>query len=159
MTMIIDGTNGLTFNNSTTQASAGKVLQVVNATSNSNITTTSTSFVSTNFSISITPKFSTSKILLLVNGGSGYVSASSVSMWCTIYRNSTNIGDATNGLERFFATNTAFLAPHSMCVFDSPATTSSTTYTCYFKSSSSTAVDFLVSDRGTLSFTALEIAT
>ena len=32
MSMIIDGTNGLTFNNATTQASAGQVLQVVNAT-------------------------------------------------------------------------------------------------------------------------------
>ena len=41
MTMIIDGTNGLTFNNATTQASAGCVLQVVNATTNTQVTSAS----------------------------------------------------------------------------------------------------------------------
>ena len=32
MAITLDGTNGITFNNSTVQASAGQVLQVVNAT-------------------------------------------------------------------------------------------------------------------------------
>jgi len=32
MSLILDGTGGITFNNSTVQASAGSVLQVVNAT-------------------------------------------------------------------------------------------------------------------------------
>ena len=45
MSLILDGTNGLTFNNATTQASAGVVLQVVNATTTTQVSTTSTSFV------------------------------------------------------------------------------------------------------------------
>ena len=67
MTMIIDGTNGLTFNNATTQASAGQVLQVVQNIYASYSSTSSTSYVDSGLSASITPKFSTSKILVMVS--------------------------------------------------------------------------------------------
>ena len=65
MTFVVDGTNGLTFPNSTTQASSGVVLQVVSATSTTAFSTASSSYVSTGFSATITPKFSTSKVLIL----------------------------------------------------------------------------------------------
>jgi hypothetical protein len=155
-TVTIPATTGTMITTGSPQS--GSVLQVVNATTIANISTTSTSFVTTGFSVSITPKFSTSKILVFVNGGAGYVYTSALSMWCTIYRNSTNIGDATYGLERFYGGSSAILSPHSMCVLDSPATTSSTTYTCYFKTSGGSTVDFSYSDRGIVSFTAMEIA-
>jgi hypothetical protein len=67
MTFIVDGTNGLTFNNATTQASAGQVLQVVSATNSTYTQIASTSFTDTGLTVSITPKFSTSKILVIVN--------------------------------------------------------------------------------------------
>jgi len=66
MSMIIDGTNGLTFNNATTQASAGQVLQVVNGTTNTSVTNTTITYADTNLTATITPKFSTSKILILI---------------------------------------------------------------------------------------------
>ena len=65
MSMIIDGTNGLTFNNATVQASAGQVLQVVNATYGTAASTSSASFVDSGMSATITPKFATSKIFAL----------------------------------------------------------------------------------------------
>ena len=139
----------------------GSVLQVVNATTLAGITTSSTSFVTTGFSSSITPTSATSKIYAMVNGGGAYCSTSSgIVMYSTIYRNSTNIGDANYGLERHTTVGGTFaIAPHSMSVLDSPATTSSTTYTCYFRNAGTTGtVEFSGGDRGTVSLTLMEIA-
>jgi hypothetical protein len=72
MTLIVDGTAGLTFPNSTVQASAGSVLQVVNFQTGTNASgtgvipfdntipqnTEGTEFMT----LAITPKFSTSKL-------------------------------------------------------------------------------------------------
>jgi hypothetical protein len=161
MSMIIDGTNGLTFNNATTQNSGGKVLQVIQTSTNSSISSSSTSFVTTGFSLSITPKFSTSKVLAIVSGGGGYCTATAgATMYSTIYRNSTNLGDASYGLERITTPGGNFmLVPHSMNILDSPATTSSTTYTCYFRNSGTSAsVQFSDGDRGLITLTLMEIA-
>ena len=123
MSMIIDGTNGLTFNNATTQASAGSVLQVVNATySNASwTTTTSTSFVSTPLTATITPKFATSKILIIAS----YSLSPAVgnSNYSTIYRNSTNLGNS-NGMAQV-GTNSIWTML-GINYLDSPATTSAT---------------------------------
>jgi hypothetical protein len=139
---------------------AGSVLQVVNATTVAAITTSSASFVTTGFSATITPTSSASKIFVVVNGGGAYCGTSAgVVMYSTIYRNSTNIGDATYGLERHTTVGGSFaIAPHSMSVLDSPATTSSTTYTCYFRNAGSGTVEFSGSDRGVVSLTLMEIA-
>jgi hypothetical protein len=130
MTFIVDGTNGLTFNNSTTQASAGVVLQVVNATSSSATSTTSATFVATTITASITPKFSTSKILAIgqtiVNVG-----ASTNQAAITLYRGATNLV-AGVGFGDLYTTTGGYsetILPFSL--LDSPATTSSTTYTIY----------------------------
>jgi hypothetical protein len=40
MTFIVDGTSGLTFPNSTVQASAGQIIQVVSGTTTATTTTT-----------------------------------------------------------------------------------------------------------------------
>jgi hypothetical protein len=131
MTMIIDGTNGLTFNNATTQASAGVVLQVVSSNyTSSNASTSSTSFVSTTFSASITPKFSTSKILIIYTGAIYLQNSTGQQAYQTIYRNSTNLGN-TNGFVEITGAN--FWYPSAINYLDSPATTSSTTYTLYHK--------------------------
>lgn len=142
----------------TEMAGTGAVLQVVNATFSSNTSTTSTSFVTSGFSVSITPKFATSKILAMVSGGGGYSVATGASLHSTIYRDSTNLGNATYGLTRYYGASSSVLAPHSMTVLDSPATTSAITYTCYFKSLTGASVDFMYSDRGVMSFTLMEIA-
>lgn len=158
MTFIVDGTNGLTFPNSTVQASSGVVLQVIQNSTSAAITTTSDSFVTTNFSVSITPKFSSSKVLILVSGG-GWNVPSTYSSYATIYRASTNLGDATYGLERIYSSASIAISPHSMCILDSPATTSSTAYTCFFRSSSAgTTVEFSNTNRGIVTITVMEIA-
>jgi hypothetical protein len=138
----------------------GSVLQVVSVTlDNVTTITNSTSFVTTNFSASITPTSSTNKILITVNGGSFYAStAAGVQCFETIYRNNTtNLGNATFGLARFTTVGGSYaLSPHSMAILDSPATTSSTTYTPYFRSTGG-QVEFNNTDRGTVTMTLMEI--
>ena len=134
MAMIIDGTNGLTFNNSTVQASAGVVLQTVSAAKTDTFSTNSTSMVDvTGLSVSITPKFTTSKILIMYqfNGG---VDPAVQGIFLQLARGSTAIfiGDAASNRPR----QTAQAVPqgiYGVCnssgsFLDSPATTSATTY-------------------------------
>ena len=118
-----------------TWAPAGTVLQVVNATSTSDQSTTSTSYSSTGLSASITPKFSTSKILVMLSacGGKNGSSGGSVQIWrggSSICLVGDNLGfDSTSN-----NTNQPMIVQNYL---DSPATTSSTTYTIYFRSNSS----------------------
>ena len=127
MTMIIDGTNGLTYPNSTVQASAGVVLQVVQTNSTSSTSTTSTSFVATGFSASITPKSTTSKILVQVNSAS-YVNTTGVVFYLQLYRGTTPIG---NPVSATYLINALVTGTISFSFLDSPATTASTTYNIY----------------------------
>jgi hypothetical protein len=140
----------------------GAVLQVVSAAlDNVATTTTSTSFVTTGFSASITPISATSKVLVILTGGSIYcLTTAGNGYFGTIYRNNaTNLGNASFGFERFTTPGGEYsLAPHSMSVLDSPATTSSTTYTPYFRSNNGNSVAFSASDRGTITMTLMEIA-
>ena len=158
MTFIIDGTNGLTFPNSTTQASSGVVLQVVNATTNSTSSTTSTSFVASNLAVTITPKFSTSKILVLCGVSITNTTNSGVSN-ATIYRgSSTNLAGGTSALSTYQMVGSTYVwIPSSICVIDSPATTSATTYTAYFSSGGSSTA--FINNSGSVStITVMEIA-
>jgi hypothetical protein len=138
----------------------GSVLQVIQATTSSIITTNSTSFVTSGLSLSITPTSSTSKVLVMLIGGGAYNGAAGASVYTTIYRGSTDLGYSTYGLERLYSgSSTAILSPHSAMVLDSPSTTSSTTYTAYFKSSSGGAtVNFSYNDGGITTLIAMEIA-
>lgn len=108
---------------------SGGVIQVVSAALQiGQNSTTSTSFVSSPLTASITPKFSSSKILVIVNSV-GLVSSTSFVSAYTIYRNSTNLGSST-GMTFIGVTQSMVL---SMSYLDSPSTTSSTAYTAYFR--------------------------
>ena len=113
----------------------GGIIQMVMAESDTQEDTTSTSYVDSNLSATITPKFSTSKILIIMNllvGASGDTTIAG-----TIERGSTPIGihDARNSRTRntfgcgILATSGTWQS-HSVShtILDSPATTSATTY-------------------------------
>lgn len=144
MTMIIDGTAGVTFpvvagGTSAVQASSGKVLQVVSATTTSSTSTSSTSFVSTSLTASITPSSSSSKIFILVAGGELDSNGTNQAITATIYRNSTNLA-GSSGISDSYGTLSRVQSTLSMSFLDSPSTTSSTTYTAYIKAGSGTVV-------------------
>jgi hypothetical protein len=153
MTMIIDGSAGITFPNSTTQASGGKVIQVVSSTLTSQATTTSGSFVSTGLTASITPLFSTSKIYVLVSAATQCTTSNSN---FSIYRNSTNLGDSTTGFGYFTGGGGTLNVYFAGSILDTPATTSSTTYTLYYKTGGGTL--YVNNGAGASTITLLEIA-
>ena len=98
------------------------------------MSTSSSSFTATPLLLAITPKFSTSKILINVNtssynGGSGHTAY-------TIYRDSTNLGGSTYGMADF--TGSHNWRPFSMMFLDSPSTTSSVTYRVYGRTTNNT---------------------
>ena len=156
MSMIIDGTNGLTFNNATTQASAGQVLQVVNASYGTTyFSTTSTSFVSTSLALTITPKFATSKILILLQVEC-YNDTANKGGDLTIYRNSTNLGSTLLG--RMYPISGQLAINIPINYYDSPATTSATTYTLYVKTANAGFAFNVFQDQYPATITALEIA-
>lgn len=139
MSLILDGTNGLTFPNSTIQASAGQVLQVVQATTTAQVTTTSTSLVTTGLSVTITPKFSTSKILITAVPNGVYATAG-IAVYFTIYRNGSNIDPTGTGYmtQLYSGASNNTLACVPFTYLNSPASTSAQTYTLYFYVSSGT---------------------
>jgi hypothetical protein len=117
---------------------AGSVLQVVTSNFASVFSTTSSGLTSTGHSVTITPKFATSKIYVI---NTALVSTSNQNSWgyfSSIYRGATNLATNAGGV----GTPAAFAAIYSsstasatqtitMQYLDSPATTSATTYTIY----------------------------
>jgi len=157
MTFVVDGTNGLTFADTTTQASTatnasniasgtlgkarlptGSVLQVVQGTSSTQFDTTSTSFVATNLQLSITPTSSNSKIFITATGAAG-TSGSAIQPVYTIYRNSTDLGVNNRGFGQAYSGAGGMNSSGAMVYLDSPATTSATTYRVYLRTNSGTS--------------------
>jgi hypothetical protein len=136
MSIVIDGTgtiSGINASNGLSSPQTGSVLQVVQATTTTLYTTTSTSFVTTGFSASITPKFSTSKIMIIV-GGNIDTNVSALQGDFNIFRGATAL--TTNGFTMGYSSSGRAQMPLHINYLDSPATTSATTYTLYFGISS-----------------------
>ncbi len=115
---------------------AGSVLQVVQQLYTAVDSTTSTAYVPSGLSASITPTASTSKILINVCTN-GYIASANLQMNMTLYRNSTNL--ITQGQGVIYDSAGGMQAPYSLLYLDSPATTSSITYTPYFKNTGNSA--------------------
>ena len=159
MSMVIDGTNGLTFNNATTQASAGVVLQVVNATYSTQVSTSANTFSDTGLTATITPKFSTSKILVLVDQNSVSKDTSNTGVNIKLQRNGSDLGGYF-GFVAGYTNSTAASDIGSVSVnyLDSPATTSAITYKTQFASNSPTASAIVQQFNAMSTITLMEIA-
>lgn len=143
---------------------AGSILQVVQDTELTGLLITSTSFAdNAGLSVSITPQSTNNKILVLAqfgmyannswSGGIGYY---------TIFRDSTNLGDSSAGAVAIYQ-NTSGSATQagSINYLDSPATTSSITYTLQMRTanaSHSIGTGSYGGGNGVNSITVMEIA-
>ena len=120
----------------------GSVLQVVSATDSVAFGTTSTSFVDTGLTATITPKFSNSKIYVTVQ--SSFSNAEGWVGFVKLVRGSTDIsiGDAYSSANRCAVASRGMHAnetvPYTINYIDSPATTSATTYKIQVKTEGST---------------------
>lgn len=139
---------------------AGKVLQVITATDSTQRNTTSTSFVtaSNTLSISITPSSASNKIFIISSGCFGTPSGS-YGGFMTLFKDSTNLGDATEGMGRFFDAANSNVTPFALSHLDSPSSTSALTYQVYIKAQASSPSNVELNRNGAKSsITAFEIA-
>jgi len=131
----------------------GSVLQVVTNTTTSQVSTSSTSFVSATLAVSITPSSTSSKVFVIVTSTSQ--GSTTNSMYYTIYRGATNLGGATAGM-LVFSNGNGNSFPFGMSYLDSPSSISSTTYTVYFRTNTGSV--FMGETNTVTSITAMEIA-
>jgi hypothetical protein len=112
---------------------AGSVLQVVQTNINDQVGTSSRSMVTTGMSASITPSSASNKILVILNTNCD-TSASNAMCGVTIYRGGTNLATALGrtNFSNNYASGTRLITAININYLDSPATTSSVTYTPYF---------------------------
>ena len=127
------------------QLPTGSVLQVVNVNRTPNTqteSTTSDSWIDTYLSASITPKFSTSKILVIASSSFYVVSGSNFPTMNFGLKRAISGGSTTTGIGSqcglYFdnrTTGTLFssqVIPATLSYLDSPSTTSATTYTLQY---------------------------
>jgi len=156
MTFIVDGTNGLTFNDSSTQnvtalnaaninagtlgkarLPTGSVLQVVYQSYGTYTSTSSSSPVDTGLTTSITPTSASSKILVFVSINGIERGNNNALARFQIVRNSSIVFPFENAIYSGAGTSSIGYANSSTSYLDSPATTSSTTYKVQFNVSGS----------------------
>ena len=116
----------------------GKILQVMQATSDNQVSTTSTSYVDTPLSQAITPTSTSSKILIRFKISCSTNNATNLISF-QIVRGSTAVGNGDEGSQRYChsAFRGQFNDPHPHATItgeflDSPSTTSATTYKIQF---------------------------
>ena len=107
-----------------TPAGGGKLLQLVNNTYSTNFATTSTSYVDTGMSTTITPTSATSKVFVMYNGNHR-VAAAGGAVNIRILRGATQI--KLYNAQLYTGTNPE-RGEITLTWLDSPATTSATTY-------------------------------
>ena len=118
------------------QMPAGAIIQVVSADIGALLTTTSTSFVDTNASLAITPKFASSKIICNFNFILAMWGQSRVRAGYQLVRGSTVISGGAGEVIQIrdvSGSSQEVTLPVSLNKIDSPSTTSATTYKIQIK--------------------------
>ena len=111
----------------------GSVLQVINANLTTKVSTTSTSYIDTGLTATITPKFSTSKVLVIVSlnniAGTANISFFKILRASTVLINNTDGGEGTTYTAFASAFNGSGRGSHGgLNYLDSPASTSALIY-------------------------------
>jgi len=151
MALILSGDTGPSFVQSAAMPT-GSVIQTVTNTTTSQVSTSSTSFVSATLAVSITPTSSSNKVFVIVNTTAQ--GSTTNSLYYTIYRGATNLGGASLGMA-LFSNGNGNEFPFGMSYLDSPNSTSSTTYTVYFRTNTGSV--FMGENNVVTSITAMEI--
>tara|TARA_R100000388_G_C7240322_1_gene160826 strand:+ start:770 stop:1258 length:489 start_codon:yes stop_codon:yes gene_type:complete len=141
----------------------GHIIQIINVENDTATSTSSTSFIPTNVTATITPKFATSKILVICQASVRQNTATSngSSVRAQIHRGTTAIGQRTEVGTREIAgpNNTDYVqGAYLLQVLDSPNTTNSTTYTVYIDCLSSAVSATINHNTSGSSMTLMEVA-
>jgi len=144
-----------------TTASTGTVLQVVNATYATEVSSSSSTYADTGLTASITPTSSSSKILILVNQNGVYKAGTGTSFnGCSIQllRNSTVLAKIADSYAYTGSLIDNISGQCSSSYLDSPATTSSVSYKTQFMATQNTASVKVQAGSAVSTITLLEIA-
>ena len=142
------------------QMPAGTILQTVSAVISTNVNISTATWTSTQLTASITPTSATSKIYVMIANPMrrNNISGNSYGMGVALYRNGSSIfTPMTNMGYSYPSSNFAESWLVSFNYLDSPATTSSTTYTMYFNCCSDGTMSSCV-DNNPATITLMEIA-
>ncbi len=145
----VAGTNTITLPASTgtvltdTAPKVGNVLQVVSNTKHTTSSTTSTSYVASGHTASITPSSASSKILIMVNGGNVWNTGTSANLVAQFYVDVAGggysaIGSGPHLFVENFSGGAVHKATTAGAYLHAPSTTSTLTYQPYFKVNNST---------------------
>jgi hypothetical protein len=140
-------------------AGGGKVLQVVYGTTATSTTSSSSTQAPTNLTASITPSSATSKVLVLVaqTGIAKNASNASNSVDLYLYRGATQLLQFQNSAAHTNTTVRNDIGGVSCNYLDSPATTSSTTYSTKFANNNNTAEVYVQNGGGASTIILMEI--
>ena len=136
-----------TLNTSRYVQGGGKIGQVVYNENNnpSTISSSSTSYVTTGITVTITPTASNSKILLMFMSGVGSTASDGESMrqW---YRNINSGGETALGAGGYGMANfaNARFVPYGLTWIDTPNTTQSTVYSMWYKTDNGSNIAYAV---------------
>ena len=120
---------------------AGAVLQVQRAEYRTYANTTSTSYVASGLSVNITPKFTSSSILVRVIINGSYINSNAKHSRFALYRASSNIAtlSTSGGYVADFSDEPSYGTYSNVYEhIDSPSSTSQQTYSLYFATSGGT---------------------
>jgi hypothetical protein len=164
MSLVIDGNGAITGLTTTgisavQQLPAGSVLQVVQGTTQTEVTNSTNVYADTGLTVTITPKFASSKILIMVSQ-SCYKGAGNTgnSVNIKIFRGATDLGRVINA-QTYNNTSGDLYSVASINYLDSPATTTSLTYKTQFANLVNAALVGVQKDNNGLStITLMEIA-
>ena len=140
----------------------GSVLQVVNATTSTPVSSSSSTYADTGLTASITPLYSTSKIFVIATLNGCGKQSSNTQMNAGLQRGATVLTYFEASAGYTGTTANLFWGSSTVNYLDSPATTSATTYKLIFKSYSNTGTIYLHDaggvDGSTSMITLMEIA-
>lgn len=122
----------------------GSVVQVVTESGTVSTSTSSASYVASGINCNITPKFSTSKIVICFGVSQLNTGSSNSEVKLNVYRNGAKNGIPESGTIK--GDSSRLILPVQSVQFDSPATTSSVTYELYFALGSGSGPAYLQQD-------------
>ena len=136
---------------------AGSVLQVVNASTSTEVSTSSGSYIDTGLTATITPTSTTSKILVLVSQVGIGKEAGNGGVYIKLVRGSSYLAALGNNIVYTGSTNALRTGGSSANYLDSPSTTSAITYKTQYLAFNS-VVAYVNQTGATSTITLMEIA-
>jgi len=171
MALVLDGNGTMTVGNGditglvagalpSTVIGTGAVLQVVQANSITYASTTSATYQQSALTVTITPTSSSSKVLVQVQTQIG-IAQSNWSDIALFRNNTTNLSGATAAAGVYAGPSSGTFDGHGggiITFLDSPATTSATIYTMFWRSRNGSGAARVILDSMLSTITATEIA-